>query len=1332
MGKWLFAVCVLVISLAAPAAQATRFYDVGTTLDLPPTVGAAWGDYDNDGYPDLYLGGLWENHRAYLLHNNGDGTFTDVTEAMGIHVDPSDWEDWGCAWGDFNNDGRLDLIVSGGNHLPFLYRNDGDHFTDIGGAAAGFSDQWYTGRGVAWGDYDGDNWLDLYVSNSGGPAYLYKNNRDGTFTEVTGVAGMAGAPGAYSENCAWVDYDGDGLLDLVVTRTHDFLDNLQRPVLYRNNGDGTFTECDLPAGLPASSIEGLAVGDYDNDGYFDLYFGGNQNGPSLLCHNNGDDTFTDVYHTALGDQAGNATGVAWGDYDNDGFLDLAQGSNTEPDSDYAWPVLPFLFHNDHAGTFTEVSQAEGVIASRHFKAACWADFNRDGRLDLLMAGDDADTCLFQNTGRSTDGHWLRVRALTSATGDATGGVPVRDAIGARVEVNLDNDPSFPPGRTLLRLIDGGSGFMSQSEQIAQFGLGTASKVAVRVLFPDHSIVTQASVAANQQVIIRDTAQLLGNIAGFVTCQPGGSPIIGAHLACGDFTARTDIHGAYSFPVLPAGSYTVSALAPGFLSKTVSHVMVVGHQVTTLNLALSLPKGMVGGLVTDAATGEPLAGAPVHLVAQLTRTDAHGRYFFTQPPAGAATVWASAFGYYWSPLQKVTVSPTQANALDFALATLPDLTPTFEEESFAVAGVDCVGAAWGDYDGDGYPDLLITGKSKAPASLQLYHNDRDLSFHSAGDALGLSSAAPNHEGVAWADFDNDGHLDFLANGEGVAPALCDFTGATFTTLTTSGLSSLQQGRGVAWGDYDGDNLLDVYLGAATEPGQLYHNNGDGTFTCVTEAAGMGGEAAAVGGVVAVWVDYDRDGRLDLSVNCIGDRLRLYHNNGNGTFTEVSAAVGLTDMNWPSSAFGVSWGDYDNDGWLDCYRAGKDPVLYHNDGGTFSQVALAAGMIGNGQDFNNGVAWADYNNDGFLDLYVGNWSWYFTSYLYRNNGDGTFANVTPSNFPAPVGSDAAVWGDADLDGRPDLFVAAEGYPGAPGCFLMHNLTPGGNWLRLHALTSATGDATNGGPVRDAIGARVELNVDDDSTFPPYRTLVRVIDGGSGFLSQNEQVAQFGVPVPGPVAVRVLFPDGSVVTHGHVLLNRDETVRDVPADRVSFFSDIPLDYWAIESINACFQAGIVAGYPDGTYAPSLQLDRAEMAVFIARACVGGDDYVPTPTASPSFPDVPTTHWAYKYIEYAHAAGTVQGYPDGYYHPDDPLNRAQMAVFIARAMCGGDDSKVPTYLGAPSFLDVPADFWALKHVEYLKSHNVALGYPDGLYHPEYICARDQMAVFVARAFDL
>jgi len=213
----------------------------------------------------------------------------------------------------------------------------------------------------------------------------------------------------------------------------------------------------------------------------------------------------------------------------------------------------------------------------------------------------------------------------------------------------------------------------------------------------------------------------------------------------------------------------------------------------------------------------------------------------------------------------------------------------------------------------------------------------------------------------------------------------------------------------------------------------------------------------------------------------------------------------------------------------------------------------------------------------------------------------------------------------------------------------------------------------------------------------------------------------------------------TPTHVYVAGRDATSDLPtlvvAEALQVFRDVTWDNWAAAPIQACATAAIVGGYPDGRYEPTGPVTRDQMAVFVARALSGGDELVPAPPPTPSFDDVAPDHWAYKYVEYAAAQNIVAGYEGNLYQPDWSVTRGQMAVFIARALIAPlGDSGIPTASTEPTFPDVTSSndwSWCYDHVEYIAAHDIASGYGDG-YHPEYTVSRDQMAVFVARAFGL
>jgi archaellum component FlaF (FlaF/FlaG flagellin family) len=250
-----------------------------------------------------------------------------------------------------------------------------------------------------------------------------------------------------------------------------------------------------------------------------------------------------------------------------------------------------------------------------------------------------------------------------------------------------------------------------------------------------------------------------------------------------------------------------------------------------------------------------------------------------------------------------------------------------------------------------------------------------------------------------------------------------------------------------------------------------------------------------------------------------------------------------------------------------------------------------------------------------------------------------------------------------------------------------------------------------------------------------------------TQRVSVSSAGVEADGRSDENSISADGRYVAFGSRASNlvpgdtngtRDIFVRgpleyyDGPPPT---FDDVSPSFWAFDEVEACAAAGIVSGYGDGLYHPELGVTRDQMAVYISRALAGGDENVPDFTATPTFPDVGDTHWALKYVEYAVSCSVVSGYLDGTYRPEYPVTRDQMAVYVARSICDptGEDGLTDYVPADPrNFPDVSSGFWSYKHVEYCVENGVVAGYLDGYYRPDYVVTRDQMAVYVARAFGL
>jgi hypothetical protein len=441
----------------------------GAVATTSGASGGAWGDFNNDGLVDLYFASAGGSV-SMLFTNAGNGTLIRDT---GAGIGAGTASSWGCAWGDYDNDGWLDLLgsVYGGNNYAFHNNGDGtltklsgDPIVKVG-----------TGNNVVWGDYDNDGFLDAYCAGSSN--LLFHNDGNGSFSKVTNSAAVLDGSG---QGCTWGDYDNDGFPDLFVTRVK------QPNLLYHNNRDGTFTKITGPPFNADIAIsQGCSWGDYDNDGLLDLVVCNNNSG-NFLYHNEGNGQFAKVAGTAITTLTTASSGSAWADYDNDGFLDLfiaVRGG------------VNLLFHNNGDGTFTRVTSGAIVNDSGTWIGAAWGDVNNDGFPDLFVGNLQGNNALYVNGGNSNN--WLCI--------SCAGRVSNRAAIGAKVRVKatIRNQTMWQ-----MREISGGGGLASQNDLRALFGLGDATNVdIVRVEWPSGTVQELTNVAARQFLTIKEPSRL---------------------------------------------------------------------------------------------------------------------------------------------------------------------------------------------------------------------------------------------------------------------------------------------------------------------------------------------------------------------------------------------------------------------------------------------------------------------------------------------------------------------------------------------------------------------------------------------------------------------------------------------------------------------------------------------------------------------------------------------------------------------------------------------------------------------------------------------------------
>ena len=503
------------MSALSGALYAGQFQEVTTAVRLSNQSKKSWGnpiwgDINNDGFLDLIVPthGLALSHGPFVYLGNAGNTFTDVRRSSQIQQGPTlDTRDWhGFSFGDYDGDGKLDVYISEGaksklggiDKRDLLYRGNGDGTFTYVSDIAGMVTSTDRGRGGFWVDYDNDGKLDLFVKNYGGTNRLYKNNGDGTFAERAAAAGLADATKGTDSGStsSFADYDNDGFMDVF------FSGDVTTDVLYRNRGDGTFVDVTATVGLDAlDKGHGVAWGDYDNDGLLDMYVpreGQLAGTGGTLYHNNGNGTFSDVTAAAGLTSTANSWAAVWGDYDNDGLLDLFV-TNSGADS-IGSGNGNMLYHNNGNGTFTDKASDEGVAlednVSQH-KGAAWADYNNDGFLDLIIkdgVGNEKDHGtgssglhrLFKNVGNSN--HFITV-SLSGVQSNSRG-------IGARVTVTSTTGLSFQQNNG-----GGGGEFASQGSEPLHFGIGAATEATIEIRWPSGITDTLPAVAANSTLTV---------------------------------------------------------------------------------------------------------------------------------------------------------------------------------------------------------------------------------------------------------------------------------------------------------------------------------------------------------------------------------------------------------------------------------------------------------------------------------------------------------------------------------------------------------------------------------------------------------------------------------------------------------------------------------------------------------------------------------------------------------------------------------------------------------------------------------------------------------------
>jgi len=482
----------------------------GTFTDVAAKAGVTndrWGygvsiaDYDNDGWPDIYVGNYGKNR---LYHNNHDGTFTDVAEKAGVAL--GNWSP-GSAWGDYDGDGLLDLYVTGYLHF------DRDNLPISGSKAVGFANCMYRGTPVNCGPR----------GLIGEPDHLFHNNGDGTFTDVTVKAGVEDKERYYGFTAIFMSLNGNGKPDLVVGN------DSEPNFLYVNKGDGTFEDDSYVSGFALNkdgreiASMGIAEGDYENNGLVDFFVTDFGDDYKVLYHNDGDASFTDTSYKA-GIAQTTIPFVGWGDgfldYDNDGWLDLFMvNGHVYPEVDqHDWGTTfaerPLLFHNvpDKNGRrfeYVPAVKGTGLAEVIPARGAAFGDLFNDGKIDVIINPVDGPPVLLRNVS-SDHHHWVEIKLVGGGKTATRPGSP-RDATCATVYLSAN-------GMRMRQDVLASGSYISSNDRRVHFGLGDATDAGMaEIHWPSGAKETVKLPAEDRIYTITEGQGITGALCGGTAC-----------------------------------------------------------------------------------------------------------------------------------------------------------------------------------------------------------------------------------------------------------------------------------------------------------------------------------------------------------------------------------------------------------------------------------------------------------------------------------------------------------------------------------------------------------------------------------------------------------------------------------------------------------------------------------------------------------------------------------------------------------------------------------------------------------------------------------------------
>ncbi len=1096
----------------------------GTIPDLRDAGSAvAACDFDRDGDLDLFVGSRLRPEQypttpsSRLLRNDG-GVFRDVAAAHDATLRRAGMVT-GAVWSDVDDDGWVDLLVAVEYGPIRLFRNERGRLVDRTDAAglAHYTGWW---NGICAGDVDGDGDVDFAVTNFGLNTKYHPSKKK-------------------PQRIYYADTEGTGLQNIVEAKK----DSSGTLLPVRGKSCSQNAQPFIRERFPRYHDFATAnMGEIYSDACLDAAFvveATTLESGVLLNDGKGRFTFSALPRIA---QATTSFGAAFTDVDGDGALDLYIVQNffhPQPETPRMDGGVSLLLKGDGTGRFAPVGPAtSGLLVPGDGRSVVLCDLDADGREDVVVTTNDGPVQAFVN--RIGAGKPVRVR-LRGGQGNPTG-------IGARVTAHVTGL------RPQVREVAAGQGYLGQSVATLVFAGGAEGRVeSIEVRWPDGSRSKHDAPTGDPIVLTRPADAAPGE-RGTPDARWSHAAMVGLledlhAVEPRDLVRlRSDEHELRRRVAAAAGARAERIARLIELAQLELRLGREREAIALLEDADRLARDGGKALAKSAARTAfelgvaylrlaerenccamnrpgscilPLAGEALHTKPEGSRraVACFERVIAATPPdedQHLRAVWLLNVAHMTLGSHPAGV-PASAR---IPLASLGEPAPFARFRNVARArGVDTFSASGGaigdDFDGDGDVDLVVSTHDSA-GQLRFFANDGTGAFTDRTDAVGLTGIVGGLN-LVQADYDNDGDLDVLVLRGGwrfrrgaLPNSLLRNDGGRFTDVTfAAGLGDVHRAtQTAAWADFDLDGDLDLYVGNepidAVAPCQLFVNQGDGTFVDRAKAAGVENMRFAK---AVVWGDYDGDRYPDIYVSNYRAPNRLYHNNGDGTFTDVAPKAGVVE---PTQSFPAWFWDFDNDGHLDIFasayaggiaevaanglgrpRSTEKPRLYRGDGkGGFENVASTVGL--DRTHLAMGANFGDLDLDGWLDFYVGT-GWpdmheVMPSAMFRNDGGKAFRDVTlAGGFGHLQKGHGIVFADFDGDGDLDVFAQMGGfYPGDKFHDVLYE-NPGvdAHWLGV----DLRGTASN----RFGIGAHVRVTFTDGGR---QRTVHRRVNSGGSF--------------------------------------------------------------------------------------------------------------------------------------------------------------------------------------------------------------------------------------------